>query len=58
MRKLDRYIEEYNLLCDNNLDSPKKLLNFQENLSARNFYRNPRKRKHCYWHGTRNNAVS
>ena len=35
MRKLDRYIEEYNLLCDNNLDSPKKLLNFQENLSAR-----------------------
>ena len=35
MRKLDRYIEEYNLLCDNNLDSPKKLLNFQENLSSR-----------------------
>lgn len=35
MRKLDQYIEEYNLLCDNNLDSPKKLLNFQENLSAR-----------------------
>lgn len=35
MRKLDRYIEEYNLLCDNNLDSPKKLLNFQENLSFR-----------------------
>lgn len=34
MRKLDRYIEEYNLLCDNNLDSPKKLLNFQENLSS------------------------
>lgn len=35
MRKLDRYIKEYNLLCDNNLDSPKKLLNFQENLSSR-----------------------
>lgn len=35
MRKLDRYIEEYNLLYDNNLDSPKKLLNFQENLSSR-----------------------
>lgn len=35
MRKLDRYIEEYNLLCDNNLDFPKKLLNFQENLSSR-----------------------
>ena len=35
MRKLDRYIEEYNLLCDNNLDSPKKLLNFQKNLSSR-----------------------
>ena len=34
MRKLDRYIEEYNLLCDNNLDSPKKLLSFQENLSS------------------------
>ena len=35
MRKLDQYIEEYKLLCDNNLDSPKKLLNFQENLSSR-----------------------
>ena len=35
MRKLDRYIEEYNLLCDNNLNSPKKLLSFQENLSSR-----------------------
>ena len=35
MRKLDRYIEEYNLLCDNNLNSPKKLLDFQENLSFR-----------------------
>ena len=35
MRKLDRYIKEYNLLCDNNLDSPKKLLDFQENLSSR-----------------------
>ncbi|MEE0897266.1 MAG: relaxase/mobilization nuclease domain-containing protein, partial [Acutalibacteraceae bacterium] len=35
MRKLYQYIEEYNLLCDNNLNSPKKLLNFQENLSAR-----------------------
>ena len=34
MRKLDRYIEEYNLLCDNNLNSPKKLLSFQENLSS------------------------
>ena len=35
MRKLDWYIEEYNLLCDNNLNSPKKLLDFQENLSSR-----------------------
>ena len=35
MRKLDRYIEEYNLLCNNNLNSPKKLLDFQENLSSR-----------------------
>ena len=35
MRKLDRYIEEYNLLCDNKLNSPKKLLDFQENLSSR-----------------------
>ena len=35
MRKLDRYIAEYNLLCDNNLNSPKKLLDFQENLSSR-----------------------
>ena len=35
MRKLDQYIEEYNLLCDNNLNSPKKLLDFQENLSFR-----------------------
>ena len=35
MRKLDQYIEEYNLLCDNNLNSPKKLLDFQENLSSR-----------------------
>ena len=35
MRKLDQYIEEYNLLCDNNLNSPKKLLSFQENLSSR-----------------------
>ena len=34
MRKMDRYIEEYNLLCDNNLNSPKKLLSFQENLSS------------------------
>jgi hypothetical protein len=37
MRKLDQYIEEYNLLCDNNLNSPKKLLSFQENLSSRIF---------------------
>ena len=35
MRKLDQYIEEYNLLCDNYLNSPKKLLSFQENLSSR-----------------------
>ena len=35
MRKLDQYIEEYNLLCDNNLNSSKKLLSFQENLSSR-----------------------
>ena len=35
MRKLDQYIEEYNLLCDNNLNSPKKLLSFQKNLFSR-----------------------
>ncbi len=35
VQKLDKYIEEYKLLCDNNIESPKELLSFQENLSAR-----------------------
>ena len=33
VQKLDKYIEEYTLLCDNNIQSPKELLLFQENLS-------------------------
>ena len=33
VQKLDKYIEEYTLLCDNNIQSPKELLSFQENLS-------------------------
>ena len=34
VQKLDKYIEEYKLLCDNHIESPKELLLFQENLSA------------------------
>ena len=34
VQKLDKYLEEYKLLCDNNIQSPKELLLFQENLSA------------------------
>ncbi len=35
VKKLDQYLEEYNLLCDNNIQSPKELLLFWENLSAK-----------------------
>ena len=35
VQKLDKYIEEYKLLCDNHIESPKELLSFQENLSSR-----------------------
>ena len=35
VQKLDKYIEEYKLLCDNHIESPKELLSFQESLSAR-----------------------
>lgn len=35
VQKLDKYIEEYKLLCDNHIGSPKELLSFQENLSSR-----------------------
>lgn len=35
VQKLDKYIEEYKLLCDNHIESPKELLSFQEDLSAR-----------------------
>ena len=34
VQKLDKYIEEYKLLCDNHIESPKELLSFQENLST------------------------
>ena len=34
-QKLDKYIEEYKLLCDNHIESPKELLSFQKDLSAR-----------------------
>lgn len=34
-QKLDKYIEEYKLLCNNHIESPKELLSFQENLSTR-----------------------
>lgn len=37
VEKLDKYIEEYKLLCDNHIESPKEFLSFQENLSARIF---------------------
>ena len=35
VQKLDKYIEEYKLLCDNHIESPKELLSFQEGLSSR-----------------------
>ena len=35
VQKLDKYIEEYKLLCDNHIESPKELLSFQEVLSSR-----------------------
>ncbi len=35
VHKLTQYIEEYKLLCDHHIESPKELLVFQENVSAR-----------------------
>ena len=35
VRKLDQYLEEYRLLCDHRIESPKELLSFQEGLTAR-----------------------
>lgn len=35
VQKLDKNIEEYKLLCDNHIESPKELLLFQEDLSAK-----------------------
>ena len=35
VRNLDKYLEEYKLLCDSNIESPKELFLFQENLSER-----------------------
>ena len=35
VQKLDKYIEEYKLLCDNHIESPKELLSFQEGLSTK-----------------------
>ena len=35
VQKLDKYIKEYKLLCDNHIESPKELLSFQETLSSR-----------------------
>ncbi|MGM9614496.1 MAG: relaxase/mobilization nuclease domain-containing protein, partial [Oscillospiraceae bacterium] len=35
VQKFDQYIEEYKLLCDNHIESPKELLLFQEDLSAK-----------------------
>ena len=35
VQKVDKYIEEYKLLCDNKIESPKELLLFQEDLSAK-----------------------
>ena len=35
VRKLDRYMEEYRLLCDKHIESPKELLLFQEDLTAK-----------------------
>ena len=33
VQKLDKYIEEYKLLCDNHIESPKELLSYLNNLS-------------------------
>jgi len=33
VQKLDKYLEEYKLLCDNEIESPKELFNFQNNIS-------------------------
>ena len=35
VNKLVKYIEEYKLLCDHHIESPKELLSFQEDLSVR-----------------------
>ena len=35
VRKLDQYLEEYKLLCDRHIESPKELLSFQEGLTAK-----------------------
>lgn len=35
VQKLDKYVEEYKLLCDNHIESPKELLLFQEVLSVK-----------------------
>ena len=35
VRKLEQYLEEYKLLCDHRIESPKELLSFQEGLTAR-----------------------
>ena len=35
VRKLDQYLEEYKLLCDHRIKSPKELLSFQEGLTTR-----------------------
>ena len=35
VRNLDKYLEEYKLLCDSNIESPKELFLFQENLSEK-----------------------
>lgn len=35
VQKLDKYVEEYKLLCDNHIESPKELLLFQEDLSVK-----------------------
>ena len=35
VRKLDQYLEEYKLLCDHRIESPKELLSFQEHLTGR-----------------------
>ncbi len=35
VQKLDKYIEELGLLCGNHIESPKKLMSFQEGLSAK-----------------------